>query len=192
MSTFKNLPISNLDGYEISHRSLNIPLQLDSPAIEIMASFANNTALILFDDMTIQEATGLLKNTHMSKALVRNDQEQFVGIVTLADLQSSRVLSIANQLNLHREDLTVSHLMTPKAACTAIQLQHVINSKIGDVLETMRAVGTLYLLVISEANKEIIGMISAIDIAKTLHMPVQITPKPQNFKEVMLAVAGSR
>ncbi|WP_133471649.1 CBS domain-containing protein [Paraglaciecola marina] len=190
MSTYKKLPVSSLDGYEISRKSLITPLQLDSPAIEIMANFSNNTALMLFDDMSVEQATSLLKNTHMSKALVRNDQEQFLGMVTLADLQSSRVLSTANQLGVPRSELTVAHLMTPKAGCTGLQLQSVMTSTIGDVLETMEEVGTLYLLVVSGVSKEIIGMISAIDIAKTLHMPIQITPKPKNFKDVMLAVAG--
>lgn len=190
MSTYKKLPTCGLNDYEIGQHSLKTPLKLDSPAIEIMANFSNNTALMLFDDMSIEQGTNLLKNTHMSKALVRNEQEQFLGIVTLADLQSVKVLSTANQLGIARSDLTLAHLMTPKSACTGLQLQTVMTSTIGDVLETMQQVGTLYLLVISQANKEIVGMISAIDIAKSLHMPIQITPKPQNFKDVMLAVAG--
>ncbi|WP_158971975.1 CBS domain-containing protein [Paraglaciecola sp. L3A3] len=189
MSTYKNLPICDLQGYEINSQSMTAPLNLDSPAIDIMANFSNNTALMLFDDMSIQQATDLLKNTHMSKALVINSQKQFVGIVTLADLQSSRVLSIANQLGIPRGDLTIARLMTPKLQCTGVQLQNVMNSTIGDVLTTMQEQGTPYLLVIAQINKEIVGMISALDIAKTLHMPIQIAPKPKNFQEVMFAVA---
>ncbi|MDU0353839.1 CBS domain-containing protein [Paraglaciecola aquimarina] len=189
MSSYKNLPISHLEGYEINRQSMNTPLELESPAIDIMANFSNNTALMLFDEMSIEQATDLLKNTHMSKALVRNSLEQFVGIVTLADLQSSRVLSTANKLGVPRGDLTIAHLMTPKSECIGLQLQSVMSSTIGDVLATMHEQGTPYLLVIAHTNKEIVGMISAIDIAKSLHMPVQISPKPRNFQEVMAAVA---
>lgn len=188
MSTYKNLPVCSVDDYEIDHQSMPTPLQLDSPAIEIMADFSRHTALMLMDDMSIEQATTLLLSAHMTKALVRNSTDQFIGVVMLADLQSTRVLSTANQLGINRADLTIANLMKPKSQCTAIQLQSVLSSTIGDVLETMKTEGLRYLLVAAENNMEIVGMISAMDIAKTLHIPIQIAPKPKNFQEVMLAV----
>jgi predicted transcriptional regulator len=188
MASYKKLSVSELEGYEIDHQAIHSPLNLDSPAIEIMANFSRHTALMLMDYMSIQQATSLLISAHMSKALVRDQQDRFIGVVTLADLQSAKVLSKANQMGLCRDDLTIAHLMEPKHHCTGIQLQLVVSSTIGDVLETMEVEGLQYILVISESNKEIVGMISALDIAKTLHMPIQIAPKPKNFQEVMLAV----
>lgn len=188
MTQYKQLSVTGLNGYEIDHQAITGPLNLDSPAIEIMANFSRHTALMLLDDMSIEQATTLLISAHMSKALVRNQQDQFVGIVTLADLQSTKVLSKANQMGINRVDLSIAHLMEPKEHCTGIQLQTVISSTIDDVLETMQVEGLQYLLVITEAKKEIVGMISALDIAKTLHIPIQIAPKPKNFQEVMLAV----
>ncbi|MCF2947574.1 CBS domain-containing protein [Paraglaciecola aquimarina] len=188
MSTYKNLPLCDLEGYEISRQSMTTPLHLDSPAIEIMANFSRHTALMLMDDMSIEQATNLLINAHMSKALVRNEHDQFIGMVTLADLQSSRVLSIANQLGVNRRDLTITNLMKPKDQCTGVQLQFVLTSTIGDVLQTLKTEGVQYLLVVAQNNMEIVGMISALDIAKSLHIPIQISPKPRNFQEVMLAV----
>ncbi|MGJ8680656.1 CBS domain-containing protein [Paraglaciecola sp.] len=188
MSKYKHLPVSDLEGYEIDHQAVVSPLNLDSPAIEIMANFSRHTALMLMEDMSIEQATTLLISAHMSKALVRNTENQFTGVITLADLQSTKVLSKANQMGISRIDLAISHLMEPKFHCTGIQLQLVLNSSIGDVLETMIVEGLQYILVMAEANKEIVGMISALDISKILHIPIQIAPKPKNFQEVMLAV----
>ncbi|MDN4501497.1 CBS domain-containing protein [Alteromonadaceae bacterium BrNp21-10] len=188
MSTYNYLSMHQLDGYHISHQSKVGPLELASPAIEIMVNFARNAPLMLSADMSIEQATTLLKSAHISKTLVKNKQDDFIGIVTLADLQSSRVLSIANKLGLHRNELSIANLMIPKAQCTGIQLQTILTSTIGEVLATMQHEGQQHVLIIAQSTMEIVGMISAMDIAKKLHMPIQITPLPTNFQEVMLAV----
>ncbi|WP_416306815.1 CBS domain-containing protein [Neptunicella sp. SCSIO 80796] len=188
MTSFKQLNTQNLDQYELSSQSKIQPLLLSSPAIEIMSNFSRNAPLMLDRDTPIDQALSLMKSAHISTCLVGNKQEEFIGAVSLVDLQSSRVLSVANRLAVKRSDLTIGDLMLPKSQFKGIQLQTILNSSIGDVLHTMKQSGLQHVLVIAQSTMEIVGMISARDISKKLHIPIQISPLPSNFQEVMLAV----
>lgn len=188
MSNFKLLAAQNLDQYALSQESKIQPLQLTSPAIEIMTNYSRNPPLMLDKEMPIDEALSLMKSAHVGVSLVSNKQDGFIGTVSLVDLQSSRVLSVANRLGVNRNDLTIGHLMLPKSQFKGIQLQTILNSSIGDVLHTMEHLGLQHILVIAQSTMEIVGMISARDISKKLHIPIQISPLPSSFQEVMLAV----
>ena len=55
---------------------------------------------------------------------------------------------------------------------------------IGDALQTMEQNGIMFLLA-TTAHNEICGLISAREIAKTLQIPVHISPIAHSFSEVM-------
>ncbi|MBC3767925.1 CBS domain-containing protein [Neptunicella marina] len=188
MTSYKTLPVQDLADYELSRQSKTQPLDLLSPAIEIMTNYSRNAPLMLDQNMLIDDAISLLKSAHVSRTLVSNKQEEFIGAVSLAELQSARIMSIANKLAINRKELTLGNVMNPKSQFKGIQLQTILNSTIGDVLNTMEHYGLQYVLVVAKSTMEIVGMISARDISKKLQIPIQISPLPTSFEEVMLAV----
>ena len=85
---------------------------------------------------------------------------------------------------MQRSEVSLRDIMTPVNRLTGVSMQSLSYACIGDALQTMEHQGTMFLLVTTASN-EICGLISARQIAKTLHIPVHISPIAHSFSEVL-------
>ena len=109
------------------------------------------------------------------------------GIVSSADLQSAKITAIAQRLNTSRNEVSLRYIMTPISQLNGVSMQSLSYASIGDALQTMEHQGSMFLLA-TTTNNEICGLISARQIAKTLHIPVHITPIAHTFSDVLESV----
>ena len=72
----------------------------------------------------------------------------------------------------------------------AIDLHALVFARIGDVLATMESFGDQHVLVIDRDRESVRGIISAIDIARGLHVPVRISDRANSFAEIYRAMRG--
>ncbi|WP_372769452.1 hypothetical protein [Pseudoalteromonas sp.] len=73
--------------------------------------------------------------------------------------------------------------MLKKEDMRAINFSKIGNYTIGDVLTTLRNLGHQHILLI-DTEHVLRGLISASDIARTLHIPISINEKAHTFKEI--------
>lgn len=186
MTNFKELRTQDISKGVLSHTySDTQPLiDLTSPALKMVNNFTQKDPLRAHYETNIVDALKQTNNQHTDFILVVDDKEKLLGVVSSADLQSSKIMMLAQRLNVSREDVSLRHVMTPIAHLTGVSMQSLGYACIGDALQTMEHHGIMFLLV-TTAHNEICGLISAREIAKTLQIPVHISPIAHGFSEVL-------
>lgn len=189
MKTFKILKTLSLaDISTIERPADNEHLNLESPACEVFTDFNQHIPLMLEQSTSVNDAIDLMKRTHVKLKLVIDSRESFRGVISLADLLSVRVMRAAQETGLSRDDLTVAQVMTRRENLHAINIDDMAASRIGDLLATMQTFGDQHVLVVDPRKGSIRGMISATDIARSLHIPVSINARANSFSEVYQAI----
>ena len=188
MSNFKELRTQ-----DISHGTIAITftneavIDLTSPATQVVTSFTDTSPMRASFDTTIEQASKQLTTQRSDFILVTDEQQKLVGIVASADLQSSKIMILAQRLGLPRSEISLRYLMTPLSNLMGVSMKSLSYSCIGDALQTMEHHGAMFLLV-TAANNEISGLISARDIARKLQIPVHISPIAHTFSEVLESI----
>ncbi|MBB1277717.1 CBS domain-containing protein [Pseudoalteromonas sp. B28] len=186
MSNFKELRTQNIShGVIASTFADDQPLiDLSSPALKMVNNFTQKTPIRAEHGTTITEALKQVSAQQSDFVLVTDEHQKLIGLVSSADLQSSKITIIAERLNMQRSEVSLRDIMTPVSRLTGVSMQSLSYACIGDALQTMEHQGTMFLLVTTASN-EICGLISARQIAKTLHIPVHISPIAHSFSEVL-------
>ena len=186
MSNFKELRTQNIShGVIASTFADDQPLiDLSSPALKMVNNFTQKTPIRAEHGTTITDALKQVSAQQSDFVLVTDEHQKLIGLVSSADLQSSKITIIAERLNMQRSEVSLRDIMTPVSRLTGVSMQSLSYACIGDALQTMEHQGTMFLLVTTASN-EICGLISARQIAKTLHIPVHITPIAHSFSEVL-------
>lgn len=186
MSNFKELRTQNVShGVIASTFADDQPLiDLASPALKMVNNFTQTTPIRAQHETTITEALKQVSAKQSDFVLVTDEHQKLIGLVSSADLQSSKITIIAERLNTPRGEVSLRDIMTPISKIMGVSMQSLSYACIGDALQTMEHQGTMFLLV-TTANNEICGLISARQIAKTLHIPINISPIAHSFSEVL-------
>ena len=186
MSNFKELRTQNIShGVIASTFADDQPLiDLSSPALKMVNNFTQKTPIRAEHGTTITDALKQVSAQQSDFVLVTDEHQKLIGLVSSADLQSSKITIIAERLNMQRSEVSLRDIMTPVSRLTGVSMQSLSYACIGDALQTMEHQGTMFLLV-TTASSEICGLISARQIAKTLHIPLHISPIAHSFSEVL-------
>jgi len=186
MSNFKELRTQNIShGVIASTFADDQPLiDLSSPALKMVNNFTQKTPIRAEHGTTITDALKQVSAQQSDFVLVTDEHQKLIGLVSSADLQSSKITIIAERLNMQRSEVSLRDIMTPVSRLTGVSMQSLSYACIGDALQTMEHQGTMFLLVTTASN-EICGLISARQIAKILHIPLHISPIAHSFSEVL-------
>lgn len=187
MNTFKALNTKTLDNCGLPQPIEQAVQTLSDPVKTIVTDFASYNPLRLQGTTSIDDALAALRDAATSFILVLDEHRHFTGVITAADLQSAKVLSLATQLGLTRKDLAIEDMMTPIKKAQGVSLRYMETATIGDTLHTMQKQGVMFLMVLSSDN-QVCGLISAREISRRLNIPLHITPIANGFHEVMLSV----
>lgn len=128
----------------------------NSSALGIVTDFKLKRPLMLESDVTVDEALLVMRKTHVRSVIVIDKNEQFLGLLTLADLESRKVLSLANSMRVSRSDLAIRELMTPKDKLSGISYMALADARIGDVLKTLQHRGVPHMLLTHMAQIRLI------------------------------------
>ena len=188
MSNFKELRTQDISHGTIANTFTNeAVIDLTSPATQVVTSFTDTSPMRASFDTTIEQASKQLTTQRSDFILVTDEQQKLVGIVASADLQSSKIMILAQRLGLPRSEISLRYLMTPLSNLMGVSMKSLSYSCIGDALQTMEHHGAMFILV-TAANNEISGLISARDIARKLQIPVHISPIAHTFSEVLESI----
>lgn len=165
---------------------------LDTPASEVVTDFEKVQPLMMEQDVSIDEARQMMRKVHVRSVLVIDKDENFRGLLTLADLESRSAMSIATSAGLKRHDISIKEVMTPRDRLHAIPLSEVNHASIGDLMRTLQHTGTPHMLVVDSSKHQIRGVISSSDIARRLKIPVEISKRAAHFREVVDVLFAGR
>jgi len=148
-------------------------ITINSPAVEVFTDFNKHRPLVLEATSTAVEAERLMQMAHVRLKFVVDKNNHFLGVVSLDDLNSQEIVKKLSQ-GFSREDLSITDFMRPRTELHAFDYDEVSRAKISDIIEALKSSGQQHCLVIDRDKHKIRGIFSASDMARKLHLPINI------------------
>ncbi|MGR6873965.1 CBS domain-containing protein [Pseudomonas sp. HK3] len=195
LENYKTIKFSKLDTQPHSivpdrgYKELN----LEDSAISVMNDHRLEKAPICNTTTSLESATKQMANEKTSMLLVDNKEGQIVGLISSADISGEKPIQFINKTKKKRSEVKVGHLMSDVENMPVLDIQDVLQSKIGDVLHTLNDIGSEYILVTSKDGDEtcIRGIFSARHIARSLNIFFSPSPAAKTFAEYSRALSES-
>ncbi|NVK54392.1 MAG: CBS domain-containing protein [Alteromonadaceae bacterium] len=153
-------------------------LELNSTALSVFTDFQQHQPQMIDSNTKAIELERLMRLAHVKMKLVVDQQDRFVGIVTLADIGEQKILQRVAQLQIPRSELLVADMMQPKTSLQAFDFNDLSAASVADVVDTLKENGAMHCLVIDKQNHAIRGVISVSDIVRQLRIPLDIQSQP--------------
>lgn len=149
-------------------------ITLQSPATTIFTDFKQFKPLIIEENTKAEDALRLMRKAHVHLKMVVNEHNDFVGVISSYDVSEQRIMHHINK-GYARHDILVSDLMLPRDQLQAFSLSELANASVNDVINMLKQNGLRHCLVLDHKNHHIRGLISSSDIARKLHIPIEIS-----------------
>lgn len=166
-------------------QKLNLSLQ--SPALEFFTDFRTTDPMVIESTVQAVDVKSLMMKSHVRLKFVVDDDNQFLGIISLDELMDRRIVQKISE-GYKRNDILVADMMRPKKDLRALDIVEVSRATIGEVIATLKDNGQQHCLVIERESGSIRGIFSASDISRKLHLPIDIQDK-SSFYKVFAAIA---
>jgi CBS domain containing-hemolysin-like protein len=172
MKNLKLVTLENIDHIVTPNDFKKITL--DSPATMIFTDFKAFNPLIIEANTKAVDALHLMRKAHVHLKIVMSDNDDFVGVISSFDISEQRIMHKVATGHA-REDILVSDLMLPRSRLMAFDIQELKHSTVNNVIDALKQNGLRHCLVMDSKNHHIRGIISSSDIARKLHIPIEIT-----------------
>jgi len=184
--------------YRLQSPTAALRVQASSPATDVMTDLSKVKAVTITAAASVDEAHDAMI-THRVRALFVVDESGIVlGIVTANDILGERPVQIAQDRGVRHVDVLVSEVMTPADLMEAMELQDVLQVRVGDIVETLKRSGRQHALVTESASADatsatrtVRGIFSLTQIARQLGLSPQIGHDvARTFAEIEAAIGG--
>ena len=184
--------------YRLQNQTRELHVQASSPATDVMTDLSRVVAITTTAGATIDEAH-LAMIKHSVRALfVVGDARVVLGVITANDILGERPVQIAHSRGVQHVDVLVAEVMTPADLLEVMELQDVLNARVGDIVETLKRSGRQHAVVIESgpadsttATWTVRGIFSLTQIARQLGLPPQIGHSvARTFAEIEAAIGA--
>ncbi|MCP8900783.1 CBS domain-containing protein [Gilvimarinus xylanilyticus] len=190
MKPVPSIPVCRLN-HKLLLSNIETPqLTLSSPADKVFIDFDTHQPMVIDQDVSVEDAGYLMRITHSKVKLVVGRKNELLGIISVRDIESVKVLATASAMGVARADLTVKDIMTPTVRLQGITRKTMERSRISDLVEVLEFEGASYLLVLDD-SEQICGLISADEISHRLDRYLDIEPVAHSFNDVFSALKVS-
>ncbi|ACE85171.1 CBS domain-containing protein [Cellvibrio japonicus] len=156
-------------------------------ALAILTDFRSHKPHMLDAQMEASEALELMLAEDVRTKLVIDEKREFIGVIGIDDLSEHHMALKRIELGVRPDELLVRDLMHSRRNIRAIDFDEFAKARVSDVVSTLKKHHQDYLLVVDQEAHHIRGIVSARDIARRLHTPVQIE-KELTFVDIFTAV----
>lgn len=167
-------PIGNID--RLALPEVDEAATLESSAMEIFTDFSHHRPNVIESSLSRSRAIEFMQRAHIKVALVVDPSNRFLGVLSASDLRGERMQQLRGK-GVSDDSIFIRDLMSHREELRAIDFDDVASASIGDIVETLRQEHREHILVI-DAGPKIRGLFSAQDIARRLHIPLDITKAP--------------
>jgi len=146
-------------------------VHIDDPASAVLNSFQYVAPATINACAFVTDALLEMKAFNEHLLLVLNDDKHMIGILTSHAIHGEQPYRIMHQRGLKHSELIVKMLMVPNEKIACLPSNAITHSKVGNIIETLKANKRHYILVIDEdtEGKHIVtGYFSATQINKKL------------------------
>ncbi|MGD9661605.1 MAG: CBS domain-containing protein [Porticoccaceae bacterium] len=173
-------------GFELADLQSRPDITVNSPATDILLDFRIHPALTVPAKMQLKEAQHALANSHSSLLLVVDDKGHFCGVVMECSLSEQAIMQQVSA-GRRRSDMQVKDLMVPRNLILAVDYSEFCRSTAGKLVALLKTEAVPYMMVVNTNSREIVGVITAAELAKIFNMDLTIEHHP-SFIEIFDAV----
>lgn len=148
-------------------------LELNSPALRVFTDFAEHNPLSVDVYDSVVQAEAQMRKTHVHLKLVLNQHDKLVGLLDDHDVTEDRIMAFTVK-GKPREEVAVGDLMRPIATLFALDYEELASATVEHIVHTLRDEGLQHCLVVDHKVHRVRGIVSARDIARRLHIPLNI------------------
>lgn len=160
---------------------------IDSPAIDVMTDFTRVTAVIILPGDTVDEAHRRMIQRGVRLLLVVDADRRVHGLVTANDVLGEKPVQTAVQQGVHRSEVLVRDIMTPRAKLEALEFREIEAATVGHIVATLKAAGRQHTLVVDQDAKgrqRVRGVFSATQIARQLGIVITTEAVARTFADI--------
>ncbi|MGA9851482.1 MAG: CBS domain-containing protein [Gammaproteobacteria bacterium] len=173
-----------------SHR-LPEHVSVQNPAIDVMTDLSRVAAASVDPNLPLDKAEERMKNSGVRLLFVLDESGDLLGLITLNGIKGARPVRFQREMSVSRSEVLVRDIMTPREKLEALAMQDVAESRVGDIIETLKRTGRQHTLVIERtpAGPAIRGIFSARQIGRQLGMQIDTSGIAYTFAELEAALS---
>lgn len=167
--------------YRLQSRTPELRVQANAPATDVMTDLSRVVAVTIASGASMREAHQAMIAHRVRALFVVDDSRVILGVITDDDISGEKPIRIAQERGVRHVEVPVSEVMTPAELLEAMELQDVLQVRVGDIVETLKRSGRQHALVIesgsadaTSATRTVRGIFSLTQIARQLGLPPQI------------------
>ena len=183
----KPIALQSDSGYAQPTQAVLDRVRIDSPAVDVMTDLTKVTAVIILPGDTVDEAHRRMIPRGVRLLLVVDADRRVHGILTANDVLGEKPVQTAVQQGVHRSDVQVRDIMTPRAALEALDIREVQGATVGHIVATLKAAGRQHTLVVDQdatGRQRVRGMFSATQIARLLGVAITTETVARTFADI--------
>lgn len=172
------------------------PVNVDSPATQVMTDLSKVPAATITPDARLDEANQsmILRGVRLLLVVEGGDRGRRIhGVITSTDILGEKPVLIAQRRQTKRSDLCVADVMVAVGAMEALNIVDVKQATVGNIVATLKADGRAHALVIrqtADGLQSLVGIFSASQIARQLGVQIQTHEVARTFAEIEAVIAG--
>jgi CBS-domain-containing membrane protein len=186
-SAIKPVALQADSGYAQPTQAVLERVSIESPAVDVMTDLTRVTAVIILPGDTVDEAHRRLIQRGVRLLLVVDADRRVHGLVTANDVLGEKPVKTAVQQGVHRSEVQVRDIMTPRAALEALDVRDVEAATVGHIVATLKAAGRQHTLVVDQDSKgrqRVRGVFSATQIARQLGIAITTDAVARTFADI--------
>ena len=145
-----------------------------SPALNVLTDFREHKPLVVSHNVRAVDVEASMRRQHVRLKLVVDDHEDFLGIVSLDDLNEEEILKKV-AYGFDRFELLVTDFMRPRHSVKSLNYAELESARISDLIEALKSAGQQHCLVLDRQKQCVRGLVSASDVARKMKLPVDLT-----------------
>jgi len=184
--------------YRLQSQTPELRVQANSPATDVMTDLSRVVAITTATGTSIDEAHQAMITHRVRTLFVVDDERVILGVITANDILGGKPIQIAMDRGVRHVEVLVHEVMTPADLLEAMELQDVLQVRVGDIVETLKHSGRQHALVIesgsadaTSATRTVRGIFSLTQIARQLGLPPQVGGNvARTFAEIEAAIGA--
>jgi CBS domain-containing protein len=170
------------------------PVQLDSPAVEVMTDLKLVKAATISPTATLAQAEQAMIYLGVRMLLVVSAMPTVEGLITANDVRGDRAIQVVQQRHVHHDELCVADVMTGLTTIDAIDADALRTATVSNVIATLKRHGRNHLLVVEAGAGEgqlqqVCGVFSRAQIERQLGQRIEIVEVAGSFAEIERVLA---
>ncbi len=189
MAKYEKLSTTQLSETETVLRSTKIPelVHLDDAAFLVMTDFNQTKPRTTAPKESMDDALNDMKVQGVHLLLVKDEDGLIEGVIASEDILGEKPIQIIQERRIPRAQITVKMIMTPLSHIAALDIKSIQHAKVGNIVETLKALNQHYVLVFERNEDETLlrGIFTTSQISRQLHQDVADSlSKAQSISEL--------